>query len=115
MSRIRTAMAFVVATPMLAGCSFLGEKTVPKADLEHGVRQLLEEQIGQPVTSVTCDDDLAGEVDAQVRCTLEASDGSTIGLTVTASDVDGNDVKYEVVVDDEQQPATETPTEPAQH
>ncbi|TDE08962.1 DUF4333 domain-containing protein, partial [Jiangella asiatica] len=104
MIRTRSAAMLGVVALALAGCSVFGEKTVPRSELEDGVRRLLEEQVGQPIDSVSCDDDLAGEVDASVRCTLTAEDGSTIGLTVTATDVDGNDVRYEVQVDETASP-----------
>lgn len=107
MNRTRSAAALAVVALTLAGCSALSEKTVPRSELEQGVQQLLEDQVGEPMDDVECDDDLAGEIDASVRCTITATDGSTIGLTVTATDVDGSDVRYEVVVDDTASP---TPT-----
>lgn len=103
MSHIRTATATGLAALTLAftGCSALTEQSVPADDLEQGVAKLLEEQVGQPVESVECDDDLAAEPDSEVRCVLEAADGSTIGLTVTSTSVDGDKINYEVNVDDE--------------
>jgi hypothetical protein len=96
----RLASIAILAVVGLAGCS----REVSKEQLEDGVARLLEDQVGQPVASVTCDDNLKAEVNSKVRCTLAAADGSIIGLTVTATSVDGDDVKYKVVVDNE--PAT---------
>lgn len=101
MNQMRTVAAAGALLLAVTGCSLLGEEKVPVDDLEEGVSGLLEEQVGQPVSSVDCDDDLAAEVGSEVRCTLEAEDGTTIGLTVTAESVDGDEVNYEVVVDDE--------------
>lgn len=104
--RLAAALAAAVVTvAALSGCSVLGDRSVPKSDLETAVKQLMEEQSGHPVESVTCDGDLPGEVDASVHCTSTV-DGETVGLTVTATDVDGNDVRYEVRSDT----ATPTPT-----
>ena len=101
MNHTRTAAVLGGAALALAGCSILGEQSVPAEDLEKGVADLLEEQVGEPVASVDCDNDLAAEVGSEVRCVLEAEDGSTIGLTITAESIDGGDVNYQVEVDQE--------------
>lgn len=107
----RAGAAAAIAALALCGCSVLGEQSVPAEELEEGVGNLLEEQIGQPVASVDCEDDLAAEVGTEVGCTLEAEDGSTIGLTITAESVDGGEVNYQVQVDDQAIPApTGTPS-----
>ncbi|MBB5786780.1 DUF4333 domain-containing protein [Jiangella mangrovi] len=90
-----TFAAAALAVAALSGCSALSDRSVPRDDLQDAVKQLMEEQSGQAVESVTCDGDLPGEVDATVHCTATV-DGETVGLTVTATDVDGNDVRYEV-------------------
>ncbi|WP_162606000.1 DUF4333 domain-containing protein [Jiangella aurantiaca] len=105
-----TAAALAIAA--LTGCSVLGDRSVPRSDLEGAVRQLMEEQSGQEVESVSCDGDLAGEVDASVHCTATV-DGEQLGLTVTTTDVDGNDVRYEVRNDTASPTPTPSPTEPA--
>lgn len=102
MSRIRlttTTIAVVLALGgSLGACSVLGEKTVPREELERGVRQLLEEQFPQQVAAVACDGGLSSEVGSQMGCTMETADGETVDLTVTATQADGEDVKYEVSV-----------------
>lgn len=108
----RRLLAAVLAVAALAGCSALSDRSVPRSDLEGAVQQLMEEQSGQPVDSVACDGDLAGEVDASVRCTATVA-GEEVGLTVTATDVDGNDVRYEVRSDTASPTPTPAPTEPA--
>lgn len=104
--RLPAALAAALAVAALAGCSALSDRSVPRSDLENAVQELMEEQSGQQVESVSCDGDLAGEVDASVHCTATV-DGEPVGLTVTTTDVDGNDVRYEVRND------TATPTPPA--
>ncbi|PSL02379.1 uncharacterized protein DUF4333 [Haloactinopolyspora alba] len=101
MHRTTRLVAATGATALaLAGCSLMTDESVPADELEQGVAGLLEEQVGQPVESVDCEDDLVAEVGSEVRCTLEASDGSTIGLTVTADSIDGDQVNYQVQVDE---------------
>ncbi|WP_157987696.1 DUF4333 domain-containing protein [Jiangella endophytica] len=107
--RLAAALAAALTVAALAGCSVLGDRSVPRSDLEGAVKQLMEEQSGQAVDSVTCDGDLAGEVDASVRCTATVA-GEEVGLTVTATDVDGDDVRYEVRSDTASPAPTPTPT-----
>jgi hypothetical protein len=111
--RLAAALAAAAVTvAALSGCSVLGDRSVPESDLETAVKQLMEEQSGHPVESVTCDGDLPGEVDATVRCTATV-DGETVGLVVTATDVDGNDVRYEVRNETATPIPTPSATEPA--
>ncbi|WP_298323216.1 DUF4333 domain-containing protein [Haloactinopolyspora sp.] len=111
MNHTRMATVLGGTALLFGGCSILGEQSVPAEDLEEGVADLLEEQVGEPVASVDCDDDLAAEVGSEVRCILEADDGSTIGLTITAESIDGGDVNYQVEVDEE--PITDEPSSPS--
>jgi hypothetical protein len=93
---------FLVAA-IAAGCSgkvSVGENVVDQAELETGVATQLEETVGQAPASVSCEDDLAAEVDAEVRCTVTSDDGSEIGATVTVDSVDDTDVQYSIQVDE---------------
>lgn len=115
MSRPRlaaTLAAAAVAVAALSGCSVLGDRSVPASELEDAVQQLMEEQSGHPVESVSCDGDLAGEVGSSTHCTATV-DGETVGLTVSTTDVDGNDVRYEVRNDTASPTPTPSATEPA--
>lgn len=85
-----------VAT-LLVACSSTG--VVDRSDVERGAADQLEAQVGQR-PKIACKEDLPAEVGATIRCELTADDGSTIGATVETTKVDGDDVKYEIVVDD---------------
>jgi hypothetical protein len=74
---------------------------VPKARLEASVRQILEESVGQQSDGVVCNGGLRAEVGAVQRCALVVGN-EKLGVTVTATRVVGNDVKFDVQVD--QQP-----------
>lgn len=93
---------FLVAA-IASGCSgkvSVGENVVDQAELETSVATQLEETVGQAPASVSCEDDLVAEVDAEVRCTVTSDDGSEIGATVTVDSVDDSDVQYSIQVDE---------------
>lgn len=95
----RTAIACglgLAALPLLAAC---GAGSVPADDVEEQITSVLAEQVGQSPDDVTCPDDLPGEVGAEMKCELTAG-GQTIGVTVTVSSVEGNQVNFDVLVDD---------------
>jgi hypothetical protein len=82
----------------MAGCSS-GPPTVAKGDLAAEITKRLEEQVGRAPDSVTCPEDLKGEVGVTERCELK--DGpDTYGVTVTVTAVDGADVKFDFKVDE---------------
>jgi hypothetical protein len=98
----------------VVGCS--SEKTVGKDDLATEVSNQLTEQVGKKPDSVSCPDDLKGEVGATTRCELKG-DGETYGVGVKVTKVDGDDVKFDIKVDDQPQggakSSSASPTEAA--
>lgn len=80
----------------LAGC---GSLTVDKDELEKQINTELTKSVGRSPDSVTCPKDLDGKVDATTRCELKA-DGETYGVTVKVTKVDGDNVKFDIQVDD---------------
>lgn len=80
---------------LLSACS----GGVPQADVEQQVSDALAETVGQTPDSVDCPGDLPAEVGAEMRCTLTAG-GESIGLTVTVTEVDGNEVNFDIAVDE---------------
>lgn len=89
---VATTLAFALST---AAC---GAGSVAQKDVEKGVADQLEKQVGTR-PEVSCASDLAAEVGKTIRCELTADDGSTIGATVKVDKVDGDDVDYTVQVD----------------
>ncbi|WP_340539795.1 DUF4333 domain-containing protein [Nocardioides sp. GXZ039] len=73
---------------------------VPAADVAEQAKQQLAASVGQEPDDVTCVDDLPAEVGATIRCTLTDA-GTQYGVTVTATEVDGTNVKFDVQVDQE--------------
>ena len=93
----------VLATAGVAACSAsLGDTgTVSEGEVEDRVKEGLAAEVGTAPESVECDDDLPAEVGASIRCVLTAPNGDRVGLTVTTTEVDGDDVRFEFVVDDQ--------------
>jgi hypothetical protein len=101
--RSRLALATTVLALTLSGCSFsagVGTARVAPEELETTVTEQLTEYAGQAPDDVECPDALPVELDAEVRCTLTAG-ADRLGVTVTATKVDGTDVKLGIQVDDE--------------
>lgn len=76
----------------------IGPVPVAGADVAQSVFDQLTAQIGQPPDEVRCPN-LEAEVGASQRCELDA-DGATFGVTVTVTSVNGDDVNFDILVDD---------------
>ncbi|MEU1013912.1 DUF4333 domain-containing protein [Streptomyces sp. NPDC088810] len=94
---------------MLIGCS--GSVTVEKSkptlsadELATTVSEKLAARTGRPKPHITCPEDLAGKVGTTTRCTLTADDGSTLGVTVTVSSVEGKQINFGIKADDKASP-----------
>ena len=89
-----------VAAGVLSGCTFsastgTGPPVVSKADLQQDITDRLT-KAGQPPRSVSCADDLVGEVSRSTRCEVVLSDVNAIEPIVTTTGVDGTTVSYEM-------------------
>jgi Domain of unknown function (DUF4333) len=102
--RVFVGAAMLIAAGLLGACSahvdFGKTAGVNKDKLAEVVKQKLEAQAGAEADSVVCEGDLPAKVDATQRCVLTA-DGTEYGVTVTATSVDGDNVKFDAKVDDE--------------
>ncbi len=95
---MRRSLAVLAGSLLLltAGC---GQQEVSTADLEEQVSTQLEAQVGQAPDSVDCPDPLPAEKGEKVRCTLDAG-GTKYGMDVTTTAVDGDNVKFDIKVDE---------------
>jgi hypothetical protein len=66
--------------------------------VEQQVRTQLAEEVGREPEQVTCPGDLAGVVGDQMLCNLTDS-GLELGVTLTVTAVEGEDVRFDIVVD----------------
>jgi outer membrane murein-binding lipoprotein Lpp len=96
MRRTTLAALALASGALLAGCS----TTVSAADVEEQISNQLEAQVGQAPDKVDCPGDLEGTVDATMTCVLTAGP-DTLDVTVTVTEVDGNDVKFDIQVADQ--------------
>lgn len=98
--------AVLGALPLLlaTGCSFdfsIGGPSAVAADVvAEQSSEMLAKEMGQaPPDDFTCSDDLPAEVDAEIRCELVDGD-QTYGVTITTTSVDGDNVEWDILVDD---------------
>lgn len=73
---------------------------VPADEVARQAAAVLEEQVGQAPDDLTCPEDLPAEVGASIRCDLTAG-GRILGVTITATAVEGTNVDFDVVVDEQ--------------
>lgn len=104
------AAAAVAVGALLVGCSASvnigdSEPTLSADKLADTVAEKLAATTGQPKPDVTCPEDVAGKVGTTTRCTLTAGDGSTLGVTVTVSAVDGDNINFDIRADETASPA----------
>ncbi|MFQ6395779.1 DUF4333 domain-containing protein [Nocardia sp. KC 131] len=85
---------------VVVGCSVeVGSKPeIKEANLENQVKKTLIEKVGQKPDAIDCPGGLEGKVGTTMRCTLTKGK-DTIGLTLNVTEVDGDNVKYDIKVD----------------
>ncbi|MFF4525600.1 DUF4333 domain-containing protein [Streptomyces bluensis] len=104
------SLSAVAAGALVVGCSASvsmgnSEPTMSAGKLATIVAEKLAATTGQPKPDITCPEELAGKVGNTTRCTLTADDGSTLGVTVTVSSVDGEEINFDIKADDTASPA----------
>jgi hypothetical protein len=97
MVRAITSVFLVAALTVAAGCGAsakvsFGDETVSKQELEQRGIVAMKKAVGEAPNAVVCPDSLDAKVGATERCTLKA-DGGSLGMTVTVTKVDGDDVR----------------------
>ncbi|MFE5123696.1 DUF4333 domain-containing protein [Streptomyces sp. NPDC056669] len=110
LSAATSILSAVAAGVLLVGCSASVSvgKSTPKlsADkLATIVAEKLAATTGRPEPHIARPEDLVGKVGNTTRCKLTADDGSTLGVSVTVSSVDGNQINFDVRADDTASPA----------
>ncbi|GAA1349138.1 DUF4333 domain-containing protein [Streptomyces beijiangensis] len=110
LSRATWALTVIAAGALLVGCSGSvsvgsSDPKLSKAKLADTVAAKLASTTGQPKPDITCPEDLVGKVGTTTRCKLTASDGSTLGVTVKVSSVDGKQINFDIKADETPTPA----------
>ena len=104
------SLSTVAVGVLLAGCSASvstgsSEPKLSSDKLATTVAEKLAATTGQPKPNVTCPKDLAGKVGNTTRCTLKASDSSTLGVTVKVTSVGGDKINFDIKADETASPA----------
>jgi hypothetical protein len=113
MARLSAAtwsLSAVVAGVLLVGCSAsvnVGSSTpkMSSGKLADLVAEKLAATTGQPKPDVTCPEDIEGKVGTTTRCALTAGDGSTLGVTVKVTSVEGDQINFDIKADSKASPA----------
>lgn len=95
-----TGVTGALAVAGLSACSLLGGGEVAQEDVEKGISDSLEKEVGRKPERIECPSGLKAEEGAKIECKLHDS-GETYSVDVTADKVDGNDVHYNVEVADQ--------------
>lgn len=98
--RLGAALAAAALTgAALSGCSFSiggsGKPIVAKGDLQNDISERLA-KAGEKPKSVTCKDDLQGEVGKTTKCEVVLSDTNSFEPIVTVTKVEGTTVSYDM-------------------
>ncbi len=107
-SSVASLLVTATAALLLAGCTgSIGGSTpqLPKDKLADTVARKLAATTGRPKPDITCPEDLEGKVGTTTRCTLTGDDGSTLGVTVTVTSVDGSQINFDIKADNKASPA----------
>ncbi|MEU5106359.1 MULTISPECIES: DUF4333 domain-containing protein [unclassified Streptomyces] len=111
LSATASIISAVAAGVLLSGCSAsvsVEKSSAPRLSADKVatiVAEKLAATTGQAKPDITCPDALEGKVDTTTRCKLTADDGSTLGVTVTVTGVDGNKINFDVKADNTPTPA----------
>jgi hypothetical protein len=100
---VRRVGAVAVACAAVSGCTInIGSNAPPatakvsKSDLQKDISARVA-KAGRVPESVSCPDDLVGEVGKTMRCAVTMSPNSSFETLVTATSVEGTKVNYDVV------------------
>ncbi|MDX3669893.1 DUF4333 domain-containing protein [Streptomyces europaeiscabiei] len=113
LARLSTAtwsLSAVAIGMLLVGCSASVDVGTSTPKMSSGklatiVADKLSATTGQPKPDITCPEALAGKVGTTTRCTLTADDGSTLGVTVEVTSVDGDQINFDLEADSTASPA----------
>ncbi|MRH91473.1 DUF4333 domain-containing protein [Nocardia sp. SYP-A9097] len=77
------------------------DKFVSPDDIAGNVAKFYTEKVGTAPKSTSCNGLLRGATGATVRCVITESDSTRWGVTVTTTNVEGDTVNYDILVDDQ--------------
>ncbi len=98
---VRRTLIALAAGAALVGCSS-GPGSVDSSEVEKVAATELAAQVGtDQLPDISCPDDLEAEVGATLTCELSVEgDDDVYPVQIEVTEVDGDDVKFDVQVDD---------------
>ncbi|MFF2897444.1 DUF4333 domain-containing protein [Streptomyces sp. NPDC057966] len=110
LTTVAWSLSAVAVGMLLVGCSASvsvgnSEPKLSSDKLATTVSEKLAGTTGRPKPDITCPEDLVGKVGTTTRCTLTAKDGSTLGVSVKVTSVDGKQINFDIKADDTASPA----------
>jgi hypothetical protein len=104
-----SVLSTVAACVLLVGCSAsVDVGSAPKMSSDKLATTLAEKlaaTTGRPKPDITCPEDLVGKAGTTTRCKLTADDGSTLGVAVKVTSVDGDQINFDFKADETASPA----------
>lgn len=80
-------------------------KRISKSNLEQGLKDAVKEKQHFDLRSADCDGPLDGKVDATQKCTVVDDEGTKYSVLVTATSVNGDDIKFKYKAEPISKPA----------
>ena len=110
LSAATSILSAVAASMLLVGCSASAGTGTSTPEMSSDklatiVAKKLAATTGQPKPNITCPEDLAAKVGTTTRCKLTANDGSTLGVSVKVTSVDGDQINFDIEADKTASPA----------
>ncbi|MEU1484702.1 DUF4333 domain-containing protein [Streptomyces sp. NPDC005752] len=104
------SLSVMATAALLVGCSASvsvgsSEPKLSADKLAATVSEKLARTTGRPEPDVVCPEDLVGKVGTTTRCELTADDGSTLGVSVDVTSVDGEQINFDIKADETASPA----------
>ncbi|MEU0542002.1 DUF4333 domain-containing protein [Nocardia sp. NPDC005978] len=77
------------------------DKYVAPDDVASNVSNFYQERVGTAPKASTCTGLLRGATGTKIRCVVTEADGTRWGVTATTTNVEGDQVNYDMIVDDQ--------------
>lgn len=90
----RTGAVAVAAAGLVLALASCGDGAVPAVDIEQEIGKLVLQAGGRPAQAVACPEPLPAKTGSSIRCEVTSSEGRVYGVTVKATGVEGEDVRY---------------------
>jgi hypothetical protein len=91
---IVSPIAIVLIAAGVSACST--DTSLSESDVKQDVSDAVEQETGTAPEDVSCSEEIEGEVGNTLSCTATAADGSSLQLSVEVTEVDHDQIKYDI-------------------